>query len=97
MNKPFDRVPVASVGAHVKDLIRALLDHAQTGEWADLELNHAQIALECLPLTRGEFATATNRLANARSYLQAGEAGAARFELRLLFRSLECGTSQVTE
>jgi hypothetical protein len=97
MNNPLDRLPTDSVPAHVKDLIRTLLDHAETGAWTDAELNHAQAALECLSLTEGEFATATNRLANARSYLQAGEEGAARFELRLLFHSLECGTSRVRE
>jgi hypothetical protein len=45
--------------------------------------------LEALPLTTAEFATARNRLENARSYLEAGERGAARYELRLLRRSLE--------
>lgn len=40
--------------------------------------------LETLPLTSGEFATAHNRIRNARRYLQASEPGAARYELRLL-------------
>jgi hypothetical protein len=89
MNEPVDRLPAASVPAHVQNLIRTLTDHAQAGtSWADAEFDRAQVALECLPLTRDEFSTATNRLANARTYLQAGEEGAARFELRLLRRSL---------
>jgi hypothetical protein len=46
-------------------------------------------ALEALPLTTAEIATARNRLDNARNYGEAGERGAARYELRLLRRSLE--------
>jgi predicted Zn-dependent peptidase len=53
------------------------------------EFQEAQEALETLPLTRAEFATAQNRLLNARSYLEAGEPGAALYELRLLWRSLD--------
>jgi hypothetical protein len=44
--------------------------------------------LQALPLDTTEFALAVNRLANARHYLESGEYGAARFELRLLRRSL---------
>ena len=47
-------------------------------------------------VTRGDFATATNRLANARSYLHEEE-GAAYFELGLLLHSLEPRTSEVGE
>jgi hypothetical protein len=97
MNEPLDHLTVASVTAHVKDCIRTLLDHARTGAWADADFIHAKLALECLPLTRDEFATASNRLANARVYLRAAEQGAACFELRLLFHSLECGTSQIMQ
>jgi hypothetical protein len=53
------------------------------------EFQEAHEVLEALPLTTAEFATARNRLNNARSYLEAGERGAARYELRLLRRSLE--------
>jgi hypothetical protein len=45
--------------------------------------------LEALPLDSTEFALAVNRLANARHYLEIGEYGAARYELRLLRRSLK--------
>jgi hypothetical protein len=45
--------------------------------------------LEALPLTSTEFSLAVNRLANAQRYVQYGEHGAARYELRLLRRSLE--------
>jgi hypothetical protein len=51
--------------------------------------HEAHEALEALPLTTAEFATARNRLNNARSYLEAGEPGAALYEFRLLWRSLE--------
>jgi hypothetical protein len=49
----------------------------------------AREALEALPLTTAENAIVRNRLNNARGYLQAGERGAARYELRLLRRSLD--------
>ena len=45
--------------------------------------------LEALPLNSEEFALAVNRLASALQYHQSGEHGAARYELRLLRRSLE--------
>jgi hypothetical protein len=48
----------------------------------------ARKALEALPLATEEAATARNRLSNARSYLEAGERGAASYELRLLACSL---------
>jgi hypothetical protein len=44
--------------------------------------------LEALPLASAEFSVALNRLANAQRYLRDGECGAARYELRLLQRSL---------
>ncbi len=49
----------------------------------------AREALEALPLTTVEIATARNRLNSARNYLEDDERGAARYELRLLRRSLE--------
>jgi hypothetical protein len=45
--------------------------------------------LEALPLDTTQFGLAVNRLANARHYLESGEIGAARYELRVLRRSLE--------
>jgi hypothetical protein len=50
--------------------------------------NMAHKALEALPLATEEAAVMRNRLANAQSYLAAGERGAARYELRLLACSL---------
>jgi hypothetical protein len=48
-----------------------------------------RLLLEALPLDTTDFGLAVNRLANARHYLESGECGAARYELRLLRRSLE--------
>jgi hypothetical protein len=45
--------------------------------------------LEALPLASAEFCLAVNRLTNAQNYLHSGEYGTARYELRLLLRSLE--------
>jgi hypothetical protein len=44
--------------------------------------------LEALPLPTEAFALAVRRLDNARTYLRAGETGAATYELRLLLASL---------
>ena len=53
------------------------------------EFQEAQEALEALPLDTTAFGLVVNRLANAQRYLKSGEHGAARYELRLLRRSLE--------
>jgi len=45
--------------------------------------------LEALPQSSAEFGVAVNRLRSAQDYLRCGEAGAARYELNLLRRSLE--------
>ena len=56
--------------------------HAPAESW-----NVARKVLEALPLATEE-ALMRNRLANAQSHLEAGERGAARYELRLLACSL---------
>jgi hypothetical protein len=53
-------------------------------EW---DLAHAR--LEGLLLSTEEFGLAKNRLNNARAFSEDGEAGAARFELKLLGQLLE--------
>ena len=45
--------------------------------------------LAALPLSSSEFGLAGNRLNNARRYFQSAERGAARYELRLLERTLQ--------
>jgi hypothetical protein len=52
-------------------------------------LDQLRRLLEALPFDTTDFGLASNRLANARHYLESGEYGAARYELRLLRRSLE--------
>jgi len=54
------------------------------GETADL-----QRVMEALPLSTDEFGLATNRLRNASRYLRSHERGAARYELKMLARSLD--------
>jgi hypothetical protein len=54
-------------------------------------LGRVRARLEALPLSTGAFALAVCRLDNARTYLRAGETGAAAFELRLLLGSLAAG------
>jgi hypothetical protein len=40
--------------------------------------------VDALPLSTSEYAVTRNRLANTHRYLQAGEHGAARYELLLI-------------
>jgi hypothetical protein len=71
---------------HVGDRLAAPASRGRDSA-AGLELIRRLI--EALPLTTEEFGLAVNRLASARRYLSSGEGGAARYELRLLRRSLE--------
>ena len=57
--------------------------HTLTGK-----LTEASALLESLPLSTTEFGVATNRLHSVFRYLESGECGAARYELRLLTRGL---------
>ncbi len=66
-----------------------IIEHVFISGCPTTKFREAREALEALPLTTVEIATARNRLENARSYLEAGERGAARYELRLLRRSLD--------
>ena len=52
------------------------------------EIAERQRLLEALPLSTEEFGLATNRLRNASRYLRSQERGAARYELKMLARSL---------
>jgi hypothetical protein len=66
-----------------------LLEQAWDSKAPVARLEPLRLLLEALPLETTEFGRAVNRLANARHYLEAGERGAALYELRLLRRSLE--------
>lgn len=48
------------------------------------ELQQVRDLLDSLPLTSGEYGTATNRLRNAHRYLVSKERGAARYELQMM-------------
>ncbi len=67
----------------------ALLTHTRRGLRPVIDLKRVRPMLEALPLTSAEFSLAANRLANVRRYVESAEYGAARYELRLLRRSLE--------
>ena len=67
----------------------ALLTNARRGLRPLINLKRLRPLLEAPPLTSAEFALAANRVANARRYVESAEYGAARYELRLLRRSLE--------
>jgi hypothetical protein len=51
-------------------------------------LGQCLFVLDALAVTTTEYALLRNRLCNARRYSMQAERGAARFELRLLLRSL---------
>lgn len=68
--------------------LKPLIDREKVaGVWKEL-LTEAALLLESLPLTTSEFSVATNRLNNARRYLESNERGAARYELGLLIGGL---------
>jgi hypothetical protein len=78
------------------DSIRAFLcnrlDELQRRSGDELSIawfERLRLLLHALPLDTAEFGLALNRLANARHYLESAECGAARYEMRLLRRSLE--------
>lgn len=52
--------------------------------WTAAGFEAARAVLEALPLTNGEAALLRNRLMNARRYAEAGQLGAACYELNLL-------------
>jgi hypothetical protein len=81
----------------VTDFIRAnlcnsledMLGRALCQEGCAASVANLRRLLEALPLASAEFSLAVNRLENAWRFLEIGEFGAARYELRLLRRSLE--------
>jgi hypothetical protein len=89
MSGPSTSLPGWAARAHVRQLVQSLLHQVRAGGPPEIEFDRTRVGLAWLPLTTAEFATAVNRLANARSYSRSGEAGAACYELHLLLRSLE--------
>ena len=65
-------------------VLEGLLNRAAQADNLVAEFDSIRLLLETLPLATAEFSLAVNRLANARHYLESGEYGAARYELRLL-------------
>jgi hypothetical protein len=65
-------------------LLEAPPDNPHAARWFE----HVELVLDTMPLSTGEYGIARNRCQSARRYRQAGEYGAARYELRLLLRGL---------
>ena len=82
-----------SITDAVRAVLRDVLDEFLAEPFGQVDpvasSEQALLLLQALPLDSAEFGLAINRLANARHYLESGEYGAARFELRLLRQSLE--------
>ena len=78
------------------DSLLAKLDRS-TGPNDDnvVETAELQRIIESLPLSTDEFGLAMNRLRNASRYLRSHERGAARYELKMLARSLDRDRHQV--
>jgi hypothetical protein len=79
---------LTEIYAHAASELATLLAEVAEGNASAAEFDEARAALEALPLNVEEAAIARNRLSNARNYAEAGERGAACYELRLLARSL---------
>ena len=71
--------------------VAAVLVRVCRGSCPEPLLGRVRARLEALPLPTGAFSLAVCRLDNARTYLRAGETGAAAYELRLLLASLVAG------
>jgi hypothetical protein len=76
------------IRSHATACLNALIEQVASHTPSATDFDGVRAALEALPLNTEEAGAARNRLANARSYLEAGERGAARYELRLLARGL---------
>jgi hypothetical protein len=72
----------------LRQALEHLLENATHGVSSATAFARARRILEALPLTREEYGVACNALANAQRDLQAGEAGAARWQLRQLLHSV---------
>jgi hypothetical protein len=83
------KTQVAECGhSHATACLDTLSEQVCSGTPPAESWNVARKALEALPLATEDAAVMRNRLANAQNYLEAGERGAARYELRLLACSL---------
>ena len=71
----------------VGNLVR-LIRSLESGDDPSDDFPEVRQLLESLPMATGEFGLATNRLKNARRYLQSREPGGARWELAALLDSL---------
>ena len=66
-----------------------LAGHAWKRKWRSADFEELEEVVAGLPLASEDFAVASCRIRNARKSLEKGEAGAARYELMLLARSLK--------
>jgi hypothetical protein len=76
------------IHSHATACLDALIAQVSSGTPPAESWDVARKALEALPLATEEAAVMRNRLANVQSYLEPRDPGAARYELRLLSRSL---------
>ncbi len=79
---------LTEIYAHAVACLEHLIAEVASHTPSASDFGKARRALEALPLNTEEAATARNCLNNVRSYSEAGERGAARYELRLLARKL---------
>ncbi len=88
--KKTDPKPVSTLDIQqlaVGNVVR-LIRRLESGDDPSDDLPEVRQLLESLPMATGEFGLASNRLKNARRYLQSREPGGARWELAALLDSL---------
>jgi hypothetical protein len=85
---PLFHVNLAEIYAHAVASLDRLIAQVASHAPSAADFDGVRAALEALPLNTEEAGAARNRLDNVRRYLEAGEHGAARYELRLLARGL---------
>jgi hypothetical protein len=78
------RGEVATVWDDVAEQVGKVRTALARGVVAAADWKKLHVGLEALPLTTEDFGVCLNELLHARQYLEAGERGAAWYELKLL-------------
>ena len=84
----FGTIDVSTLFHQTTTLLNDLAEKVAAHRSTTNHFDHAEATLELLPLATDEYTVARHRLHNAVHYQHEGEFGAAKFELRLMARSL---------
>ncbi len=91
VNPPHREATASAIGGAREAVgrgVEKLLRHAEANGIVAVQWDELKTLLEALPLATATFALAARRLGNARRYIESGELGAAKFELRMMLGGL---------